>query len=389
MEKMKSMTNKMAEIIKNPVSGSSVAVILIICMIIVIVVLIIIYYFYQTTLSSKECSAMEKKYGTLNGNIKSINVNDPKCKYTLKDYYIKSAYNCCSGGSYKHDFVNTCNLKSVLKQGVRCLDFEIYSINNKPVVATSTVNVSTTVEPTQNKSYYIKETYNSVPFSDVMNIIVNYAFSSGTAPNANDPILIHLRFKSNNLDMYNNMAKIFKEYRRYFLGPTFSYEYGGKNIGDVPLLLLKNKIILMVDKTNNRYLDSEDFYEYVNISTNSVFARALNYYNIKNTPDLSELQSFNKKNMTIAMPDKGSSPANPSAVVCRETGTQMTAMRYQLYDVNLQENEKFFNDNGYAFVLKPENLRNIPITIPNPTPQDPAVTYQTRTISSDYYSFKM
>jgi hypothetical protein len=352
--------------------------IIIIVMTILVVILFLLYVYYLSNLMSKECSTMEKKYGTVNGKIKSINPKDPKCGYTLKDYYIKTAYNCCSGGSYKNDFVNTCNLKNVLKQGVRCLDFEIYSINNKPVVASST-----------NSSFYIKETFNNVPFSDVMNIVVNYAFSGGTAPNPNDPILFHLRIKSNNLEMYKNLAKLFKEYRKFFLDPAYSYEYGGKNIGDVKLMDLSNKIILIIDKSNNRYLDNEDFYEYVNVTSNSVFMRALNFYNVKNTPDLSELQNFNKKNMTICMPDKGTSPPNPSGVVARETGSQMTAMRYQNYDVNLQEDEKFFNDNGYAFVLKPDRLRYIPVTIPKATPQDPAVSYQTRQVKSDYYDFKV
>jgi len=379
MVKFSDFSNKLKEIIKNPINMKEyIVTTIIIIMTITVIVLVLVYFYYIKNLMSQECSVMEKQYGTMNGNIKSINSNDPNCGYTLKDYYIKSAYNCCSGGSYKHDFVNLCNLKNVLKQGVRCLDFEIYSINNNPVVATST-----------DSSYYIKETYNSVPFSDVMNIVVNYAFSGGTAPNPNDPILFHLRIKSNNINMYQNLAKIFKEYRRFFLGPKYSYEYGGKNIGDVNLIDLSKKIILMVDKSNNTYLDNEDFYEYVNITTNSVFARALNFYNVKNTPDLSELQSFNKKNMTICMPDSGSSPTNPSAIVSRETGSQMTAMRYQNSDVNLQESEKFFNDNGYAFVLKPERLRYIPVTIPSPVPQNPAVSYQTRTVSSDYYNFQV
>jgi hypothetical protein len=371
--------NKLNSMIKNPnFTKERFISIIIIIMTITVVVLALVYFYYVKNLMSKECSIMENKYGTINGRIKSINPKDPKCGYTLKDYYIKSAYNCCSGGSYKQDFVNLCNLKTLLKQGVRGLDFEIYSVNNNPVVATST-----------NKSFYIKETYNSIPFSDVMNIIVNYAFSGGTAPNPTDPILFHLRIKSSNIEMYKKLAKIFKENRRYFLGPEYSYEYSGKNIGDVKLLDLSKKIILMVDKSNNRYLDNEDFYEYVNITTNSVFARALNFYNIKNTPDLTELQNFNKKNMTIGLPDKGPTPTNPSGIVCRETGTQLVAMRYQNDDVNLQENEKFFNDNGYAFVLKPDRLRYIPVTVPKPVPQDPAVSYQTRSVNSDYYSFKV
>ena len=91
--------------------------------------------------------------------------------------------------------------------------------------------------------------------------------------------------------------------------------------------------------------------------------------------------------MTIGMPDKGSNPENPSAVVLREAGCQLLAMRYQQVDINVEENDLFFNKNKTAFVLKPERLRYIPITIPLPPPQDPAVSYATRTIESDFYKF--
>ena len=148
--------------------------------IITLVISFIGYYIYIKNLMSSECTYMNNKYGTINGQLKSISSANPNSNYTLKDYYIKTAYNCCSGGSYKNDYVNTCNLTNIIKQGCRGLDFEIYSINDQPVVATSTSD-----------SYYIKETYNSVPFAEAMKIIVNYAFSTTGAPNPNDPILIH------------------------------------------------------------------------------------------------------------------------------------------------------------------------------------------------------
>ena len=345
---------------------------------ILLVICVLIYYFYIRNLLTSECSHMDTMYGSIDGYIKSLNSNDPNCQYTLKDYYIKSAYNCCSGGSYKNDYVSTCALKDLLKQGVRGLDFEIYSINDNPVVATSTED-----------SFYIKETYNYIAFSEVMNVIINYAFANGTAPNSKDPILFHLRIKSNNQSMYTNLAKIFKKYDSYFLGPEYSFENHGNNIGDKKVLDLSGKIIVIVDKLNNSFMENKDFYEYVNMTSNSMFMRALRYYDVKNTPDIVELQNYNKKNMSIAMPDKGSNPQNMSPIVCRETGCQMIAMRYQVFDSNLQENIMFFDNSGYAFVLKPEKLRFIPTTIPNPTPQNPALSYQTRTIQSDYYKFNM
>ena len=44
----------------------------------------------------------------------------------------------------------------------------------------------------------------------------------------------------------------------------------------------KNKVILIVDRINNAFLENSDFLEYVNLTSNSVFMRASDYYNIKN-----------------------------------------------------------------------------------------------------------
>jgi hypothetical protein len=49
----------------------------------------------------------------------------------------------------------------------------------------------------------------------------------------------------------------------------------------------------------------------------------------------------------------------------------------------------FFDEVGHAFVLKPEHLRFVPVTIPDPKPQDPANSYTTRTVATDYYSISV
>jgi hypothetical protein len=346
--------------------------------IVIIIIVIVAYYARTQNLMNSQCSYVDSLFSTLDGSIKSLNPSDPNCQYNLNDYYIKTAYNCCSPGAFKNDYVSTCVLKDLLKQGVRGFDFEIFSVDNQPVVATSTSD-----------SVYVKETYNDVPFSDVMTIITNYAFASSSAPNPQDPIFFHFRFKSNNMPMYENLAALFKSYDSFFLGAEYSYEDNGNNFGNTPLLQLAGKIIVVVDKMNTTFLDCTDFYEYVNMTSNSIFMRALNYYDVQNTPDLSELQTYNKTNMTIAMPDTAVSPPNPSAIVCRETGAQMVAMMYQKNDTNLQENNVFFDQAGYAFALKPEALRYVPQVVENPPPQDPALSYQARTVSSDYYSFSI
>jgi hypothetical protein len=170
----------------------------ILALILIIVITYISYMIYLSTLESKECNYLNMLYPSINGNIKPISKNQSVCNGNLYDYYIKTAFNACSGGSYQNDYVDICILKSILKQGVRCLDFEIYNIDNNPVVSSSSSN---------SKNYYVKETFNSVKFSEVMNVISNYAFSGGTVPNPTDPLIIHLKSASSINDVAIEIAK--------------------------------------------------------------------------------------------------------------------------------------------------------------------------------------
>ena len=342
----------------------------------IILIIFIGYIIYLSRLQNSECNYMNNLYSSVDGNIRPITSSDPDCSGNLQDYYVKTAYNACSGGSYKNDFVNICNLKAVIKQGVRCLDFEIYSVNNQPVVSTSTSD-----------SYYVKETFNSVNFSSVMDTIRNYAFSGSTCPNPTDPILINLRCKSNNQEMYSKLADIFSSNTDIMLGPEYSYEASGTNLGNTPLMSLQNKVILIMDRSNPAFVENADLLEYVNLASNSVFMRGYDYYNIKNNPDINELTDFNRQGMTIVYPNNEINPANPSGMVCRASGCQMVAMRFQYVDNNLMENALFFDQTGYAFALKPADLRYQPVTIPAPTPQNSDYSYATRNVSTDYYSF--
>ena len=374
------MDNSQDKAINNAIKSvtemkESTAIFYLVTITLMIILIAFLYYFYYSFLRSKECSTMNSIYGDLNGKIRSID-NSEQFNYTFKDYYIKTAYNCCSGGNYRNDYVDTCILKALLKQGVRGLDFEIFSIEDKPVVATSTSD-----------SYYIKETFNYVDFGDVMKIIRDYAFSTATAPNALDPIIIHLRIKSNNQEMYKNFAKLLEGFESLLMSKDYDSEYYGQNFGNVEIQKLMGKIVIIVDRSNTSFLECPEFYKFINMTSNSVFMRSLHYYDIKYTPDLNELINFNKQNMTIGMPDKGANPENPSSVVMRETGCQLLGMRYQYIDVNIEENDIFFDENGYAFVLKPELLRYVPVTIPLPPPQNPELSYATRSVQSDFYKF--
>jgi hypothetical protein len=384
---MSSASNSMSssidpkQMMANLKAATSSNMIYIICGIIMAVMLL--YAIYYKLLESRQCNALEDMYPSLNPNMRSIDPTDEDCSYSLRDYYIKTAFNCCSGGGYKNDYVSTCALKSFLKQGVRGLDFEIYSIDDQPVVATSTED-----------DFNYKETFNHVSFADVLNVLRNHAFSSSTSPNPKDPVIVHLRIKSENQKMYTNLATLLQSNEDLLLGREYSNENINKeskieNLGTVKIVDLMEKITIIVDRTNPSYLECPAFCEFVNMTSNSVFMKILRYNDIKYSPDIEELIESNKTGMTIAIPDSGAAPPNPSGIVLRETGCQMLAMRYQLFDTNLQQNELAFDVCGYAFCLKPEHLRYIPVILPDPPPQKPELSYATRNVSADYYSFEI
>jgi hypothetical protein len=332
--------------------------------------------------------------------ITPINSSSPQCKLFLRDYYILTAFNCCSGGNYKNDYVGLCNLIAVISQGVRCLDFEIYSLNNQPIVATS----SSPMYPT-----CYKESYNSIPFGDVMTTIESYAYSNSTCPNPTDPIIIHLRIKSANCTMMDNLANVLENYDTLLLGPAFSYEFNGNNLGSMPLLMFsgvnnpskQGKIIIIVDQMDNAIITAimnSKLWEYVNMVSGSTFMQIVPNNILESESDLNDFIQYNMTNMTMVIPDSGGNPSNPNFLLSQLTGCQMCAMRWQLPDINLQlcttscistsidpntntnpsGINTCFNQVGFAFVLKPSNLRYIPTTY-DVSAADPSLSYYPNT----------
>ena len=343
----------------------------------IIIMALLFYIIGKIRLNDKNCSNLKSIYDSF-PKISSFNPSDAAYDYLLRDYYVKTAYNCCSAGQFKNDFVNTCALETVIQQGARVLDFEIYSINDNPVIATSSVdNVNT------------KETFNYVDLSDALKIVRNKAFSGGSCPNPNDPLILHFRIQSNNKKMYDNMADtIYNTIESRLLDKIYGNEYYGHNLGAVPIKEFVGKIIISIDKSNPLF-ESTKLKEYVNIASNSVFLRASRYYDVKYTPDSGELIEFNKKYMTLCIPDLSAYDTNISAALAFKYGCQWVGMSFQNFDSNMEYYHLFFDEAGSAFVLKPEGLRFVPVTIPNPTPQKPENSYTTRDVSSDYYSFNI
>ena len=303
---------------------------------------------------------------------------DAYINYTLKDFYIKSAYNCCAVGSYKNDYLSLDMLKYVLRQGVRFLDFAIYSINNLPVVATSSLSNNT------------KTSYNYLLFSDVLQIINDYSFSTAYCPNPNDPIFINLRIYSTSTAMIKNLGDLMQKYTNNFLNTKYSFNNQddiNKNFGNVYLKDLCGKIVLFVQKNLLCNDDKCPLYEYINMTSESDMLYGLRYYYVENTRDMSYLIDHNKQFMTIVYPEIGDNPPNPNPTITTKFACQFTCMRYQLddaYDTYLKEYNTTFNQAGHAFALKPEELRFKPIPLTDPIPQKPENNYAERHIVGQF-----
>lgn len=365
----------MKDAFSNVMNNANIAKYAILGMCVLLLVLIIIWAYGKSKLNNTNCTNMNTLY-TDYGMVHTINTSNPDYTYKLRDYYIMTAYNACCAGQFKNDFVNVCALKNVIKQGARCLDFEVYSLDNVPVIATSSVD-----------DYSIKETYNSVAFSDALDVIKDYAFSGSTCPNPGDPLIIHLRIMSTNQTIYNLMATMIGEtFSDYTLGSKYSYENNGNNLGGVPLTELMGKIVIMVDRSNPLF-ESTDLDEYVNIASNSIFMRSVRYSDgVKYTPDIDELIDFNKKCMSLVLPDLSETNANYSAQLAWTCGCQFAAMCFQNFDTNMEVYSALFAKKGSAFALKPEALRYIPVTVPPPQAANPAYSYEQRDTSTSYYS---
>merc|ERR1712224_506498 len=62
--------------------------------------------------------------------------------YKLKDFYIKTAYNCFCSGYFRNDYLDKCALINCASYGVRALDMQLFSIKNEPVIGSTSININ-------------------------------------------------------------------------------------------------------------------------------------------------------------------------------------------------------------------------------------------------------
>jgi hypothetical protein len=364
--------------------------------VIVILLWVITYITAKLNLDKVNCSVISKE------NLKPTQIGSLSDKLTspdymgknIRDFYIKTAYNCCASGEFKSDYVTICALYNVIAQGCRCLDFEIYCLNDTPVVAVSSID-----------QIGVKQSYNFLYAADVLAAVNNYALNSNGStlpsfvpgskdepqrfcPNPNDPLFLHFRLKTNNVNVVNHLASIIaKTFESKLLPIQFMREANGKNMTKTPIQDLvdniNGKVVIMVEKNSNTggmpiLYRSANMWELTNITTNSVYIHEKRFTDIKNTNAPKEIVDFNRQNMTIVLPDLNESNTNYIYVVPRLLGCQFIAMNFQNRDQNLISYNSFFDNGKCAFIPRPAELLYVPVHVPAPKPIDKSLLFSSK-----------
>jgi hypothetical protein len=279
----------------------------------------------------------------------------------LINYYVKSSYNSCCGGEYKNNFVSLCALEKCINDGCRFLDFEIYSYNNIPIVASSTAN-----------NNYIKETYNALLLDEVLKTIIELAFTSATADNNkgtachNDPLILNFRVMSTNITMLQEMGKLFEKHIP-LTSDKFLFQKDDAVL-NMKMKELFQKIIIICDFNPDPNILLNDkltiLKNYVNLKGKS---RQCNTFRYNNTTTIEDTTI----KFTIVLPNLDNSTQNFDSISSFTSGCQAICMKHQA-DGNSDSNLKFYNNkfnsnyddnrntNNFSWILKKSAYRKVP-----------------------------
>ena len=338
---------------------------LIITLGVIILVLLVLFgwIFDRLGLKERSCTKLDIFYPKLtnqsyfnNGNIMKSDARTSfdNSNNMLLNYNVKSAYNCCCGDGYKNNFVALCALEKCISNGCRFLDFEIYSYNNDPIVASSTAN-----------SNYIKETYNALLLTEVLTTITDNAFDGTKTLCSNDPLILNFRIMSTNLTMLENMGTIFEEYLDKSINSDFTLMLEkDASVLSVKMKDLYRKIIIICDFNPNPNIILNPkllkLKNYTNLRGNSLSCNTYRYNDIT-IKDASQLIEHTKKKFTIVLPNLDNSIKNFDPVSCFVNGCQAICMKHQNLDSNLNGyNNEFTLAGNFSWKMKETRLLNIP-----------------------------
>ena len=320
---------------------------------VVAVILVVLGIIFWITLLSKASRNFKEP------EVATTAISPESAARPLAEYYIKSSYNSCAAGDYQNDYVTLAALENAISNGCRFLDFEIYDIDDDPVVAVSTT-----------KDVTFKGTFNSIPMFEVFKTLKSKAF---TVSNGRDPLFLQFRFKTDHTIVCNKVATLIRDNFGDMLLPNkYNYSYPNNNLGKEPLNIFIGKVAIISD-TSNPIVNKSALAEFVNLGANSIYNRVLSHSELAlNAP--SDILDYSKKYMLTCVPELTRADNDDSSVGFNQ-GAQINAMKFQTQDSNLAAYISKFE--GYAFLLKPVDLQYVPVMADEAPALPPTYNYGT------------
>ena len=290
-------------------------------------------------------------------------------KNTLGDYYVSSSGYTIIPGNTINTYIVTDAITKVVKGGARVIELDVYAVDKKPVVGLADAK---TLKMT---------TYNTLSFEDCCVTIANSAFNSAVTPGYNNPFILSLVFHTSDNAILTQCADTMKNtLRKNMLNSEYSYQR--KNLAVEPICNLMGKLVVV----SGEHIKGNGMDELVNMSWVSSQMRRMTYTQASQTFDHEELIEFNKRNITLVVPDmKTSAITNGNAEICFSYGCQWVAMCWGSLDNAMELYTGTFSDSSFG--IKPDPLRYKPTTYPDPKPQSADVSFQPKQIKSPMYDY--
>lgn len=324
--------------------------------VVIVIIGILVYISIKLNLKYTNCSTLSRAVNTTVGSIKNASVGDINAP--LNQFFIKTAHNCCCVGNFKNDYVDACSLKNCASFGVRALDFQIYSLNNSPIVSASSI------ESTQ-----YKEIYNYMTFYDTMNYVRKFFIDDGTNANCKDPLFLIFRLYTTNEPIYDMMAQVLNRIYGYTSAMgNMIYTLDSSNndsLDTTPLSELMNKVIIIVDPTygnksafpNSRLSDFASMV--TGVSMNNQIYRESTLLGVVAVNKTNGYSTDVSNNLSILYPDLQPNKNNYDFVTSGIFNyLSFIGMNFQYNDQFLiQYNTKFFN--SCAFIKKQKMIETM------------------------------
>lgn len=287
-------------------------------------------------------------------------------KTQLCDYYLASSAYSVIPTNKVYSYTTEEAIRKVIAAGARLVELHVYEEKGQPVVGLA--------DTITGERY----TYNNVPFEKCCQVLANDAFNPGTTTASSDPFVVSVVLHTNTTAVINACAEIMKStMRKYMLDSSFSYQR--KVIPNEPVCDFAGKFIIVSGPS----VKGTQMDELVNLSWGSSHLRRLTYTEAAMSHDTDELTNFNKKGITMVVPDGSTSLENSNPQILFTYGCQWVMMNYGSLDKAMAVYTGHFA--ASSVLLKPEQLRFQPTTYKKPTPQDPSRSFQPKRMKSPIF----